>query len=129
MKNIQKKINYNKKLYRLIVSTYSNGRICLELENNTSIYEITTDLPDVYCLDNLVFLNYNIVSNGILNILKKLKIVDKVVSTFHYDYAEIPIAKLNIGKIRKYDNNGVNQHLNKSQKEIFEDNENVGRFF
>lgn len=68
---------------------------------------------DVYLDNSHVFINPAIKHNGLLKELKKKRIIKEINDSIFYNNLEIPIATLNMGIIRKYDNKGVNNHFNK----------------
>lgn len=85
----------------------------LKLENKTECHDITLDLDDVYLTDGNVLLDPIVKDNGVLNILKKTKIIKDVCGVVSYNYISVPVAKLNMGKLREYDYDGVMKHLEK----------------
>lgn len=108
---IGKKVKFNNKLYNIKVYTYSNGRIRLRYENKSESHEITINLEDSYIDDGKVFLDPFILKNGFTHVLKKYRIIKDITGMGFYNYIEIPIAKLNMGKLREFDNYGVKKHL------------------
>lgn len=109
----RKKISIKGKRYNISVLTYPNNRIRLKYENKSDSHDITIDLPDSYIESNKVFLDPAIQHNGVLKALRKNKVVKEIVGWFNYNYIDIPIAVLNMSYIRKYDNDGVDEHLKK----------------
>lgn len=71
------------------------------------------DLPDAYIDNGKVFIDPYFKSNSLLKQLKKNRIIKEVCGVYNYNYVDIPMAKLNMGILRKYDNSGVNKHLKK----------------
>ena len=108
---IRKKVKFNNKLYNIKVYTYSNGRIRLRYENKSEGHEITINLEDSYIDDGKVFLDPFILKNGFIHVLKKYRIIKDITGMGFYNYIEVPIAKLNMGKLREFDNYGVKKHL------------------
>lgn len=108
---IGKKVKFNNKLYNIKVYTYSNGRIRLRYENKSESHEITINLEDSYIDDGKVFLDPFILKNGFIHVLKKYRIIKDITGMGFYNYIEVPIAKLNMGKLREFDNYGVKKHL------------------
>lgn len=108
---IRKKIKFNGKQYNIGVYTYHNGRIRLRYENKTECHDITLDLKDFYLDDGSVFLDPFILKNGLIRVLKKARIIKEITGMAFYNYVEVPIAKLNMGKLRDYDSYGVKKHL------------------
>lgn len=108
---IGKKVKFNNKLYNIKVYTYSNGRIRLKYENKSESHEITINLEDSYIDDGKVFLDPFILKNGFIHVLKKYRIIKDITGMGFYNYIEVPIAKLNMGKLREFDNYGVKKHL------------------
>lgn len=109
----KKKIKLGKGYYNIIVNTYNNNRIRLSYINNKERHDLTINLEDVYLDDGRVFLDPMVKKDGILKELKKKRIIKEINDSIIYNNLEIPIATLNLGIIRKYDNKGVNNHLNK----------------
>lgn len=116
----KKQIKFKNKSYHLIVSTYLNGRLKINLENKHENYEVTIDIPDVCLYDGNILLDPAIINSGILNVLKKIKIIKSIVSVINYNYVDIPVATLNMGKLREYDAVGVKNHFEKLQKHFCE---------
>lgn len=109
----RKKIKLNGKSFFIGVYTYNNNRIRLKYENQKECHDITLDLPDAYLEDGKVFIDPFTKNNGLLKQLKKSRIIKQICGVYTYNYVDIPIAILNMGILRKYDNDGVNEHLNK----------------
>lgn len=107
----KRKIRINNNYYNIIVDTYPNNRICLKCKNKKSEHELTINLKDTFIDDGHVFLDPKTKTNGILKVLKKKRIIREICGTLNYQYVDIPIAILNMGILRKYDNDGVNKHL------------------
>lgn len=99
-----------------MVSTYNNNRIRLSYINNKERHDLTINLEDVYLDDGRVFLDPVVKKDGILKELKKKRIIKDICGVINYNYTDIPIAILNMGILRKYDNAGVNNHLQKVYK-------------
>lgn len=112
----KKKIKLGKGYYNIIVSTYNNSRIRLSYINNKERHDLTINLEDVYLDDGRVFLDPVVKKDGILKELKKKRIIKDICGVINYNYTDIPIAILNMGILRKYDNAGVNNHLQKVYK-------------
>ena len=104
---IRKKLKWNNKLWNIDVKLYKDKRICLILKNKNNTKEITIDLIDCYLDYGHVFLDPNSKDNGILNVLKKARIIKNVSGMTYYNYLSIPIAQLNMGILKKYDYIGV----------------------
>ena len=113
-----RKLKYKNNLYKLGVYTYSNGRLHLALENKNESYDITIDIPDMSMYDGNVLLDPAIMESGILSVIKKARILNKVIGMFNYNYVDIPIAIVNMGQIRKYNCFGVTKHLDKVRKDV-----------
>lgn len=109
--NQKRKIKINNKLYRIIVDTYPNNRICLKCQNKNEEHDLTINLEDAFINDGHVFLDPKVKNNGVLKELKKKRIIKDICGVINYQYVDIPIATLNMGILRKYDNEGVNKHL------------------
>lgn len=109
--NQKRKIKINNKLYRIIVDTYPNNRICLKCQNKNEEHDLTINLEDAFINDGHVFLDPKVKNNGVLKELKKKRIIKDICGVINYQYVDIPIASLNMGVLRKYDNEGVNKHL------------------
>lgn len=107
----KKKIKLFNKYYYIKVSTYPNKRLCIKLKNKNEEHNLTLDLKDEYLEQGRVFLDPLIKNNGVLKELIKLRIIREVCSVINYNYVDIPIATLNIGILRKYDNDGVEKHF------------------
>ena len=112
----KKKIKLGKGYYNIIVSTYNNNRIRLSYINNKERHDLTINLEDVYLDYDRVFLDPIVKNDGILKDLKKKRIIKDICGIINYNYMDIPIATLNMGILRKYDNMGVNNHLQKVYK-------------
>lgn len=112
----KKKIKLGKGYYNIIVNTYNNNRIRLSYINNKERHDLTINLEDVYLDDGRVFLDPVVKKDGILKELKKKRIIKDICGVINYNYIDIPIATLNMGILRKYDNAGVNNHLQKVYK-------------
>ena len=112
----KKKIKLSKGYYNIIVSTYNNNRIRLSYINNKERHDLTINLEDVYLDDGRVFLDPVVKKDGILKELKKKRIIKDICGVINYNYMDIPIATLNMGILRKYDNMGVNNYLQKVYK-------------
>lgn len=108
---IRKKIKCNGKLYNISVHTYNNGRVKLKYENKNESHELTINLEDAYLEDGNIFLDPIVMKNGFLNALKKQKVIKEIKGMFNYNYVEIPVVKLNIGKLRELDYIGVSKHF------------------
>ena len=109
--NQKRKIKLNGKYYNINVTTYKNKRICLEFINKEEKHELTINLEDVYIDNGRVFLNPIVKKNGLLKELKKKRIIKDICGSINYNYIDIPIAVLNMGILRKFDNYGVNKYL------------------
>lgn len=75
------------------------------------MHDITINLEDSYIDEGKVFLDPFILKNGFINVLKKYRIIREITGLNFYNYIEVPIAKLNMGKLREFDNLGVKNHL------------------
>ena len=75
------------------------------------MHNITLDLKDEYIEDGRVFLDPLIKNNGVLKKLIKARIIKEVCCVINYNYVDIPVAILNMGILRKYDNDGVEKHF------------------
>ena len=51
-----------------------------------------------------------ITKNGFINVLKKYRIIREITGMGFYNYVEVPIAKINMGKLREFDSMGVRKH-------------------
>lgn len=107
----KKKIKLFNKYYYIKVSTYPNKRLCIKLKNKNEEHNLTLDLKDEYLEQGRVFLDPLIKNNGVLKELIKLRIIRGICSVINYNYVDIPVATLNIGILRKYDNDGVERHF------------------
>lgn len=112
----RKKIKFNNKSYYIGVYTYHNGRVRLKYEDNKECHDITLDLADAYLDKGKVFLDPFIKNNGLLKVLKKNRIIKDICGVMNYNYVDIPIATLNMGILRQYDNNGVEKHISEVAK-------------
>ena len=104
---IIRKIKFNNCVYKLYVSTYPDNRMCLRLKNKNNVYEITQYLPDAFIGTDDVLISPEMEELGIIRLLKKERIIRKIISVYNYNYVSFPVAKLNMGKLREYDLNGV----------------------
>lgn len=109
--NKRKKIKLNNKLYNIAVDTYPNNRIWLKYKNKDEEHDLTINLDDTFLDSGHVFLDPAIKTNGILKEIKKKKIIKEICGFLNYQYVDIPIASVNMGILRKYDNAGVDKHL------------------
>lgn len=108
---ISKKIKLFNNYYNIKVGTYDNKRLSIHLINKNEKHNVTLNLKDEYLEEGRVFLDPLIKDNGVLKELVKLKIIREVCSVINYNYVDIPIATLNMGVLRKYDNEGVEKHF------------------
>jgi len=108
---ISKKIKYNRKFYNIKVLSYSNGRIRLKYENKKESHDLTINLEDFYLDDGKVFLDPVVLKNGMIQVLKKYRVIKEVCGMASYNYVDVPVAILNMGKLREFDSYGVNNHL------------------
>lgn len=109
----RKKIKYKGKSYSIKVDTYPNDRICINLINKNDIKELTINLKDEYLESGKIFLDPAIKTNGLFKELKRTRIIKDVCGMLNYNYVNVPIATLNMGILRKYDNIGVSNYLDK----------------
>lgn len=109
--SIRKKVKFKGIQYNIGVYTYHNGRIRLKYENKQESHDITLNLDDSYLDDGHVFLDPFILKNGFIHVLKKSRIIREITGMSFYNYVEVPIAKLNMGKLREFDKLGVKKHL------------------
>lgn len=109
----RKKIKYKGKSYSIKVDTYPNDRICINLINKNDIKELTINLKDEYLENGKIFLDPAIKTNGLVKELKKTRIIKDICGILNYNYVNVPIATLNMGILRKYDNIGVSNYLDK----------------
>ena len=108
----RKKIKWQNKAWNIKVSTYKNKRLCLFLENKKSIKEIIIDLNDAYLDNGHLFLDPETKDNGILQVLRKARIIRCITGISYYNYISVPIALVNMGILRKYDYKGTSEYLN-----------------
>lgn len=110
---VKRKIKANGKLYNIRVSTYPRSkRMRLSYENNKEKHDITINLNDVYLPQEDITIDPYI-DSGVFKSLKKARIIRDICGAFFDSYVEIPIVTLNMGILRKYDNEGVSRHLRK----------------
>ena len=83
------------------------------LENKKKKLNITIDVPDFCMRSGSIFLEPNIIENGILKVIRKARIIKDISGMIFHDNQEVPIATLNIGKLREYDSIGVSNYINK----------------
>ncbi len=107
----RKKIKLNNTNYHISVYTYHNGRIKLKYENNKESHDITLNLEDTYLDKGKVFLDPFIKNNGLMKVLRKNRIIRDICGVVNYNYVDIPVATLNMGILRQYDNDGVEKHI------------------
>ena len=94
----------------------------LKYENKTECHDFTLDLNDAFLDEGKVFLDPFVVTNGFINILKKTRIIRDITGISSYNYVDVPIAKINMGKLREFDKLGVKKYLeNKEGKVSIED--------
>lgn len=105
------KIKINNRLYNIIVDTYPNNRIWLKYKNKNEEHDITINLEDAFIDNGHVFLDPKVKTNGILKELRKKRIIKEICGVLNYNYVDVPIAILNMGILRKFDNAGVKKHL------------------
>lgn len=108
---IKKKIKYNNELYNISVKVYPSKRLCLFLINKHNKIEVTIDLPDTKISDGLILIDPNVANTNLINVLKKIRIIKEIVSVIGYNYVCVPIARINFGKLREYDNFGTNKYF------------------
>lgn len=89
---------------------YPNDKIYLKCENDKQSYDITLNLKNIYVDEDKVLLNPIIINNGLLRKLMKARIIKEICSFTTYDGINIPIAKLNMGILKKYDSIGVKKY-------------------
>lgn len=111
--NKRKKIKLNGTYYTVKVDTYANHRIRIQLVGKSNTKDLTIDLQDEYLENGKVFLDPFIKKNSALKDLRKTRIIREICGVLNYNYVDIPIAVLNMGILRKYDNTGVTNHLSK----------------
>ena len=104
-------------MWSVDVSSYKNNRLCLCLINKNERHEVTIDVNDLYLQKGHIFLAPETKDNGILNILKKSRIIKCITGINYYEYVSIPVALLNMGILRKYDYMGVMKYLDNMCKE------------
>lgn len=51
-----------------------------------------------------------------MKVLRKNRIIKDICGVINYNYVDIPVATLNMGVLRKYDNNGVEKHIDEVAK-------------
>lgn len=83
----------------------------LKYYNKSESHDLTMDLKDSYIEDDKVFLDPFVVKSGFINVLKKTRIIRYITGISYYNYVEVPVAKINMGILRKYDKNGVKNYL------------------
>ena len=115
----RKKLKWQGKLWNIKVSTYPSKKICLYLINNTTSKQITIDLSDAYLEKGHLFLDPTTKDNGLLQRLKKERIIRTITGLTNYNYNLIPVALVNMGILKKYDNRGVVEHLNIVNREEY----------
>ncbi len=108
----RKKLKWQGKLWTVRVSTYPNKRLCIYLINNTISKQITIDLADAYLEQRHIFLDPQTKDNGLLRALKKSRIIKTITGLTNYNYVLIPVALINMGILKKYDNKGIVEYLN-----------------
>lgn len=108
----RKKLKWQGKLWNIKVATYPSKKLCLYLINNTTSIQITIDLSDAYLEKGHLFLDPATKDNGILQLLKKSRIIRTVTGLANYNYVFVPIVLVNMGILKKYDSRGVTEHLN-----------------
>ena len=65
--------------------------------------------------DCYVFLHPVTINNGVLKALKKNRIIRDITGSCLYDNTTIPIAKVNMGILRKYDYKGVMKYVSRGE--------------
>lgn len=108
----KKYIKWNKKNYKVKIKLYENNRIKILLTNKNDHIEISTNKPNYYIKYAECFIDINIRDTGLITILKKNKIINNI-STYVSDDQDVifPIAKLNMGILRKYDYAGTIRYM------------------
>lgn len=109
---IGKKVKFNKKHFNIKVYSYYDGGIRLRYENKTESHDITVNIGETFLDDGKVLLDPFILKNGFIKVLKKYRIIREITGITMFGNVEIPIAKLNMGKLREFDNCGVKKYLN-----------------
>lgn len=105
--NKRKKLKWNNRLWYIEVKLYQDKRVCLILKNKKESKEITIDLVDSYLDYGHIFLDPTSKDNGLLNVLKKSRIIKNISGINYYNYLSIPVAQLNMGILKKYDYKGI----------------------
>lgn len=83
----------------------------LKYYSKSESHDLTIDLKDSYIEDDKVFLDPFVVKSGFINVFKKTRIIRCITGISYYNYVEVPVAKINMGILRKYDKNGVKNYL------------------
>ena len=52
-----------------------------------------------------------VVQNGLIRVLKKAKVIREIIGITNYGTVEVPVAKINMGKLREFDKLGVKKYL------------------
>ena len=107
----KKKVKINTQFCDIIVDTYPNIWIWLKYKSKNNEHDLTINLEDTFIDNGHVFLDPKVKTNGALKELKKKRIIKEICGILNYQYVDIPIAILNMGILRKYDNDGVEKHL------------------
>lgn len=89
----------------------------IRCENKTRCFDITINLKNSFLDKDKVFLDPFVIQNGLINVLKKNRIIKTITGVTTYNNVSIPIAKLNMGILKSYDKDGVMKYL--SYKEGF----------
>src|SRR5574344_2123551 len=105
------KIKIKGKQFNISVLSYNNKRIRLRYENKNEGHDITIDVNDAFIDDGCVFLNPAIEHNGVIK---------EFVGVYNYNYIDLPVAKLNMGILRKFDLKGIEKHFDVIQRGIYE---------
>lgn len=108
---IRKKIKFDNKQFNIGVYTYYNGRMRLKYENKNECHDITLNLKNDYIEDGKIFLDPAIMQNGLIYVLKRNRIIKEITGFSYFNNIEVPIARVNMGKLREFDKYGVKKHL------------------
>ncbi len=112
----RKKLKFDNEQFLISVYSYSNGRLRLKIENNKESHDISMDLKDTILDNSSILIDPVVLQNGLINYLKKARIIKEMTSSINYGYTVIPIAKLNMQILRKYDSYGVTKYYERLEE-------------
>ena len=84
------------------------------MSNKNELIELTVEVPDIPLSEGFILINPRNVDFGMVNLLKKYKIISKVTTVLNYKNIMIPVAKVNMGKLKDFDAKGIREFKEKN---------------